>query len=202
MPLSDRKRVRQAADVADTLARVADRLVEPATVEQMRQADPGPTAMRFDRPIVASSGTSDPTSRAALGPHDRLAGQLATFDRLLVRITTVANQMELMLLGHQAPRHANDGDRLALQRENTRPEPGCENCARTEVAKGRARWEPPDPRRSGPTTVGGRLVEPMVLCSWCVDKTGIWDRLPTEKELQLHHDGRKVPWPKDVRKPA
>jgi hypothetical protein len=81
----------------------------------------------------------------------------------------------------------------------TNGDPGCESCARITAPNGKPVWEPPDIRRKGKTTVGGRLKEPMLLCRWCSDQVGINgdtgnknNPLPTRDELAVHLTGKQL----------
>ena len=174
-----------------------DRRDQHTSLERLVAALPGIKAAAYDGDQRGPGGPSDPTGRA-VGQVDVPTRDLARFDFLVNQAAQALTEANVILAGYGPARAANDADRLALTKANTRPEPGCESCARTEAAEGVPRWVPVDSRRKGPTTVGGRLPEPMELCSWCADKVGLWNRLPTVEEVELYHERGRVPWPKDV----
>lgn len=226
MTLADRSRQRLADQAADDLARVAVELsrVEAGQMfgDRLRAAQAGPRAASWDtnghaRRRESDEGAvedygpppvSDPTGEAvanAMAEHravDRAVALEREFDRTLRAVHAGAGRLIGILAAFPPAHPAGEADRLALARQNERPEPGCTSCARLDVAKGVARWEPIDSRLVGPTSAGGRLAEEMLLCVWCHDKVRLWDRLPTVDELAAHHEGRRVHWPTDVPRPA
>lgn len=139
----------------------------------------------------AGPAYSDPTATAALAGHRDVAGaHRAEIERQLVRAVAALRQAADVCARYPVPMPAPGV-----------PEPGCESCARLRGPAGGHRWEPPDRRLSGPTDAGGRLPEKHYLCAWCHDKARAWGRLPTGAELEAHHAGRRVAWPKDVPQP-
>jgi hypothetical protein len=153
----------------------------------------------YDSARAKVSDVSDPTANA---PSDVASRDLRKLDRMLQSIEFSVRDIESILDAYGPARVASELDRLALQRLNIEPMAGCANCARVTGPTGRARWEPADSRCPGPTTAAGKLAEPVVLCSWCRNRLDLWGRLPSERELQRHHEGHKVPWPKDVPRPG
>lgn len=148
------------------------------------------------------SAYADPTPSAALRPPDRAARDRADLERLLNRLVAAARAASAIAERYPPAHVAVDADRRALEAMNGTRADGCASCARLRASNGLARWEPPDSRLQGATTVAGRLSEPMVLCSWCRDRVTQWNRLPTLAELEAHHEGRPVRWPSDVDRPA
>jgi hypothetical protein len=224
MSLSDRRRQHLLDDALQSLIRstVALAAVEDGStvMDRIRQAQAGPATQRYDTPRVGGHVTvldeadwsmpavSDPTGEAAvrrfepLGATGRVHAHQAELDHLVGTLANAARRIEVIVAGYGPPRHSNEADRLALARQNGRSEPGCESCARTEVARGVPRWVPIDSRLIGATDVGGRLEHPQLLCVWCHDKVERWGRLPTPDEIDAHHSGIRVRWPDDVARPA
>lgn len=168
-------------------------------LQRISEAEGGLRAGRFE-PMGSPGSHSDTTASWALrgtdmaGQHRvELAQSMGRAQRALMEALSIASL-------YPPPRIADDEDRAALARINGR-EPCCENCAQLRLRDGMARWEPIDSRLAEATTVGGRLVEPALLCVWCVERTRAWGRLPNAEELARHHDGRRVPWPADVERP-
>lgn len=224
MTLSDRSRQRLLDDAVDTLARIAIALGSVddglTVMDRIRQAEPGPTAQRYDAPHVGGhitvtdedgypmAAVSDPTGEGAVravgaaGRSGRIPAHRAELDRLVGSVANAARRIERIVAAYGPPRAPNEADRRFVAQANGAGEPGCESCARTDVASGVARWVPIDSRLRGPTDVGGRLDRPMALCVWCHDKVESWGRIPTTAEVAAHHEGRRVNWPDDVARPA
>lgn len=206
---TDRRRVLfETAVRLNILARRLKELHAGATAtERMRALQGNLAAQRYDSPSVAGHRTvldergvpmpavSDPTGEAAIGRVDLARRDAERFDKALGGLSGNLARLEA-IVGRYGPPTA--GSELAV--DNTKAEPGCENCAQLRVA-GRQRWEPVDSRRKGKTDVGEQLEQPMHLCVWCYDRTATWGRLPTTDELEAHHRGERVPWPKDVERP-
>lgn len=135
----------------------------------------------------------DPTGRAGTADGDQATADLATVDRLLRSIGLDAGQLARALAAYGPPRPAGEADRLALARENRQTGPTCQHCATIKEPFGDGPYRvEADHRRKGPTTVAGRLPEPLVLCAWCADFTAAHDRLPSARQLEQHRDGRRV----------
>lgn len=203
--MNDRARIELARRTAGRVMVLAAKLdaIESGSnvIGRIRQAQSGTQAQRFD---AQRSGPTvpDPTFVAAARGVDPASRDLVKLDRVMRRLAALAEEAWDIVDRYPPPRSATEADRLALARENARPEPGCESCARIEGERGGPRWEPVHPKLAGPSDVGWRLPEPMLLCSWCYDRVIQWGRLPSAGELQGHHRGQRVPWPKDVERPA
>lgn len=168
-------------------------------LERLRSLQGHLRAASYDGAVVSSSAVADPT--AAMRP-DVAARDVRKLDRALEGIEVYLRDAEAVLDTYGPARKANELDRLALARLNIAPMPGCNNCARINDSKGVPRWEPADSRNPEPTTAGGKLDEAQVLCSWCRNRLDLWGRLPSERELERHHRGDRVPWPADVPRPS
>lgn len=189
---------------ADLMARLAGLVESTKTIKAavhsgawQRMADyaDGPGTVRFDGMSGLGTGVSDPTARAAL---DRVRSIANTHQGDLVKLLAEAETAlgrAAALVGLYPVR--DTGELLTL----AKGEPGCENCARIAGPRGPRRWEPIKPTLTNRTTVGGRLPKALYLCQWCYLRVLVWDRVPTEDELEMHHAGRRVPWPADVPQP-
>lgn len=199
--LSNRRLAQVAHATADDLSELCA-AIDHGLLARIVDAQAGPPAGRFDRSSPRGGGAgSDPTGDAALRRVDATAVHRAELGRCLLRARAAIGRARQLADRYPEARAAGVGERAELARANGRYEPGCGSCARLHVAPGVARWEPRDSRYAGPTTVAGRLAEPMVLCVWCHDRTAQWGRLPTVDELEAHHEGRRVRWPTDVPRP-
>lgn len=168
---------------------------------RMRDAQAGTQAQRFD---AQRSGPAvpDPTFVAAARGIDPASRDILELDRLGNQLVALIESLWDIVDRYPPPRSATAADRLALGRENSRGENGCQNCARIEGERGGPRWSPVHPKLHDATDVGGRLAAPMLLCRWCYDRVGQWGRLPSPSELQRYHRTGRVPWPPDVPRPA
>lgn len=206
MPLvNDAARRRSALTSAERLMSIAVEMAERdvsdrlTPLERLRTHQGTLRAASYDGARPQVSTPSDPTGSM---PSDAASRDLRKLDRALEGIELHLRQIEAVLDAYGPARVANELDRLALARLNVQPVAGCGNCARVEGANGGPRWEPADTRNPHPTTAGGALAEPMVLCSWCRNRLDLWGRLPSERELERHHRGDRVPWPADVPRPS
>lgn len=175
---------------------VSDKLTP---LERLRTQQGSLRAASYDGARAKVSTPSDPTGNM---PSDAASRDLRQLDIALEGIELHLRKIEAVLDTYGPARAANELDRLALARLNIVPMAGCDNCSRIEGPKGGPRWEPADTRNPHPTTAGGVLAEPMVLCSWCRNRLDLWGRLPSERELERHHRGDRVPWPQDVPRPS
>lgn len=174
------------------------RLLYEGLARRMAEAEAGLSAVR---PSMTGNGgdPADPTAGRALAADDDPARAHQAALALALRTAAGEARLALTLADLYPPPHVADAeDRAELARINGRAEPSCQNCARTRRPDGGPRWEPIDARRTEATTVGGRLVEPILLCRWCYDRVASWGRLPRLDELERHHRGERVPWPGDV----
>lgn len=158
-------------------------------LDRIRDARNGqPGAIRYDSDKITATGTSDPTAANAMRPdnaardHLNLETALATARRNLERALAIVNTY--------TPRPPSELERQRMADAN---EPHCESCARTEVATGIPRWEPPLTQER--TTVGDRLGEPLWLCRWCYDHAAQTGVKPSTDELDQHHAGQRVRCP-------
>lgn len=194
--MTDADRNRRLRETTRLLIACVRRL--PGALARMHKVEGSLRSTRTDG--SRAGGLADPTGAAAL-VIDGASRDLRSLDRLLGQLYRAAVDLHGVLVSYPDAHQAGEADRLALARANIVPDPGCANCARLEGPDGRPRWEPADLRVSGPTTAGGVLAEPMVLCSWCRNRLDLWGRLPSEAELTRHHQGQRVPWPSDVPRP-
>lgn len=139
---------------------------------------------------------ADPTANAALSGNATVR-DLQNFDRMLGRAHADLTAVVRLTQGYRSAEVAR-----TVEAEPVSDIPHCELCARICDTNGRRRWEPVHSHLSAPTTVNDRLAKPLWLCRWCYETTLRWGRAPTERELQVHHSGRRVPWPNDVERPA
>lgn len=146
------------------------------------------TAAIYDGDRITATGTSDPTAHAAMRPD------LAAQHLYELRTTMTAAHRNLTrvlaILDTYTPRPPTDLERQRMADAN---EPHCESCARTEVANGIPRWEPPLTQER--STVAGSLTEPAWLCRWCYDHVAQTGLKPTVEELEQHHSGQRVRCP-------
>lgn len=164
----------------------------PSNLDRLLGAQPGLRGTRYDSDPGHGSQISDPTGTAA-GRPDQPAHDLHNVDRDLATVMRALDRIDRTLANYDPPRAANEADRLALARANTRPDPHCEHCATIQEPHGDTPWlVPPDHRRKGPTSVAGRLDPPMTLCAWCADFVGRQNTLPSTDQLEARRDGRRV----------
>jgi hypothetical protein len=197
--MNDRQRISMtkiAGERLVLLSKALDAIVKGDTVMGRMRDQQGPLRARSYEPSAAS-GRHDGTFAAAnhtdVAVHDE-----ADLDRRLRLIAREVNGCWEILARYPVPHRGSAVDKAGVVRDN---DPGCQNCAQTTTADGNQRWEPPRPDGVKPSTVKGRLPEPMLLCTWCYDRVRAWDRLPTKREVERHHRGSQVPWPLDVPKP-
>ena len=133
-----------------------------------------------DGEVVA--GVGDRTGESALR-KDRAASHRREVERLIVRVGADARRLE-QLLSLYGPRHSTDSERKATALANER-DVSCWSCARTEVAKGVARWEP---AKYHPEVAGERRQ----LCEWCYRWLREVGSLPPVTQLDRHHRGQQV----------
>lgn len=127
---------------------------------------------------------SDRTGESAMQP-DRAAADLAA---LVEAVSSVARQAERMvrILERYASRPATDAERRQTMADNERDE-SCRSCARREVSRGVARWEPASTRLV--LAQGG---EATPLCQWCYRWVRSEGSLPPTSALDQHHRGQRV----------
>lgn len=212
-PLSENTRRRIADEAADELTRVAnalslivdgrsviDRIFAAMSPLRGTDFDPEsngatPWCWRHQQPVTKCwsddslcSGeqilVNDPTGEAALTP-DKASHDLAVLDQALRHIHSRV-RICFMILEQWAPRQAIDVEAALADIPDV---PGCESCARIEVAKGRTKFSPP--KSDKPTDVGGRLVKGRILCSACYKFTWNTGRLPTLAELRYYNKNLK-----------
>lgn len=189
--------LRAMADAAVRLAVVVRAAVDHGVVDRMAERA-GPAMGAGGSGPRPRGAYGDPTAAAALRNRD--VADPAALDRLALGALVHAAASALRRAERLCERYPVATEpALALGGANSAA-PGCTSCARLPGARGR-RWEPPDGRLAGPTTVGGRLEAPTWLCVWCVERLRSWGRLPTVDELDRHHAGRRVPWPADIPQP-
>jgi hypothetical protein len=155
----------------------------------------GPPTSRPDGMGGYGGGFADPTAVAALGRNRSMATQHRLDLHAAMVDIAEALHRALLLAGLYPARDTAELLTLA------KGDPGCESCARTTGPTGAKRWEPIKANLRGRTSVDERLPRALFLCRWCYDAVLAWDRLPTVDELELHHAGRRVPWPADVARP-
>jgi hypothetical protein len=178
--------------LAGAVAEIRAALVAGAW-QRMGDYAEGPPSSRLDAG-PGGGGISDPTARAALSRSRFLAhSHQETFRAALTEASRGLSRASAVAALYPA---IDPSAVLTL----AKGDPGCESCSRVDGPRG-PRWEPTHPKLSGRTDVAGRLARARHLCSWCYDKVLAWDRLPTREELELHHQGRRVPWPADVARP-
>jgi hypothetical protein len=209
MRVTDRHLIEVAHTIGDIANVVAGHLDHGALarIDDTRRGIP---AARYDRGGGVAGIVADPTANTAIAALE-WGADVATqhryeLERLMLRAIGSLRRAQTIIDLYGEPRSASESDRLALARINTPAEPGCASCARTTGPGGGPRWEPvcqPAAGREpvGPTDVNGRLPEPMLLCRWCRDCVHNWGRLPSERELERHHQGLRVPWPADIPRP-
>lgn len=205
--MNDTDRISTLIDLARSTVRIAHQaglvshLDGLTPLDRMRLRRPGLKATRYDSDRVGGFGVSDPTSSTALQQRRSDDPEhLEELDRLIREIRQRNDRIFTLLAGYSEPRRANDADRLALARENTRPDPGCDSCARIESDNilGEPWFVDVDPDHAEPTACPSRsdgvdrLGEPMHLCRWCYDFVGSWWRLPYESELSRRQRGERL----------
>jgi hypothetical protein len=84
-----------------------------------------------------------------------------------------------------APHPPSEAMRRLAERANLVPDPGCEQHAKL------AHWAPAHTVK--PTTVGGNLPEPMLLCEPCYDFVRTRGKLPPGEWIEQHHRIGKAP---------
>lgn len=169
--------------------KAAAAMIGAGNLARLYEAQRGPKAAAYDgMPRSRNNGSGDIGTS-----NDRAAADLTLHDQLVERLGRDASQLRRLYAAYDPPRHANEADRLALARENRPPGPTCQHCATIKEPFGDGPYRvDADHRRKGPTTVAGRLPEPLVLCAWCADFTAAHDRLPSARQLEQHRDGRRV----------
>lgn len=120
----------------------------------------------------------DPTGETAMHP-DPAAHALNRLDKALATAHAAMTTLNVIITAHRP--HAPSTEHLAAL--NGQGDPGCQSCART------GRWSPPHVEHS---TCKGNLPTPMRLCTWCHHWTITVGHLPTRKQLEAHHNGRKI----------
>lgn len=207
--MNDNERQRKMKAIAEEAVRLETAFGTPGpdgrnVMQRVRQAEPGIKAQAYDAPSISHSGgvVSDPTGQAIAGRPENAPSVAATTEREIdVRVSRVWNDLNWLAKVTDANgplRLANEADRLALARQNTVPDPGCQSCARIDSPHVPGEpWfvdaDPDNPKASlWPDRRGTtRLDDPMVLCEWCRKfLQGYW-RLPTKKELVVHQQGRR-----------
>lgn len=211
MTTTDGHRRRQVAEALADLGVIARHFAAvtdggTGNLQRLHDMQAGLRAANYDADtggVRSGPGHGDPTGEAAVTNIDVPGRDLHRGDMLLARISRDVAELRRLYSAYGPPRAAGEAERAALARKNDRGEPGCDSCARTEVAKGVPRWVAPDPKWKAPTDMDGRLAKPMWLCRWCYDRVGLWGRLPSVAELELLHEKgpRAVGWPKDVPHP-
>ena len=184
------ERLAQAA--ADLAACQPDALAAFQRMQDARASSLG--AASYDGPMVTGGGSSSSTERLAL-TADRTASDRLRCDVLLQRLTLlsrfpkpnagrIANDARLLwqLVAAWTPKAATAKDQREVQRRNdATPE-----CAHTRATVGT--FEPVH-RTSD---FGCLLPSAMPVCLWVYKFTKAHGRLPTQPEMDRHHQGRRV----------
>lgn len=198
--MNDRQRIQLASALGyrtALLARVFNTVNRDGTtvMGRMRDAQGGLRARRYD--TTRSGGRRD-SSFAGIGADRALADE-HELDDCLSTATRAVNRAWAIAASYPPAHTATAAERRSLGLGDG---PYCASCARTPRGDGAPRQEPIRADLLGPTDVGGRLAEPMPLCSWCYGCVRDWGRLPTSEEVERKHSHGRVPWPDDVPKPA
>jgi hypothetical protein len=203
--VNDRQRIERARRTTTRMMLLTAKFdaIEAGTtlLGRMRDAQGGTQAQRFDAQRSAPT-VADPTFAAAMRGVDPAGRDIEALDAIVKRLAGLVDEAWSIVDRYPAPRSATASDRLALARENSRADDGCQNCSRIAGERGGPRWSPVHSKLRHATDVGGRLAEPMLLCRWCYDRVVQWGRLPSPAELQKYHRDGRVPWPPDVPRPA
>lgn len=184
------ERLHTAAD--DLAACLPDALAAFQRMQDARASSLG--AASYDGPMVTGGTTSDPTRRLAL-TADPTAKDRATCDVLLHRLTMLTRYPKpnaariatdaralWQLIAAWTPKAASAKDQAEVARRNdATPE-----CAHTRATVGA--FEPV--HRT--TDFDGLLAQPMPVCLWVYKFTRSHGRLPTQPEMDRHHQGRRV----------
>lgn len=185
MTTNPRNLVADAERTTEQLVRVT--LALPERLQAIVDRCAGqPGAAAYDSPMVSSSGTSDPTSAAALSA-DSARQDLAEIEQLVARIAGPVTRLQRILAAYDQ-RTASPSERQLAERDSW---PMCESCARVEGdRRGTMRREPAHGAK--PVNPKGQLREPKHLCRWCGDFVRDNARLPTTLEVDVHARGGRV----------
>lgn len=201
MRLTDRNLARFAHETADLFGRFCA-AVDHGALGRFNDAAKGIPATRFDRAGGSGNTVADPTGNDAVAAvefgTEAAVAHRHELERMVIR-ARAAVERAMQLVDAYAAHEPDESARRVVARLNTRGEPGCASCARVDGPRGGPRWEPV--HHAGATDVNGRLPEAMWLCRWCRDCVRDWGRLPSPRELTMHHNGMRVPWPPDVPHP-
>lgn len=171
-------------------------------IDRMREAQGGMRAQRTDLPRPAGTPMSDPTAANGTARRADVAlGHERELDRMLEAVLASSRRIIEILQAYPPARVPSTTERLRLADGNRKVAVGCESCSKINGSNGSPRFEEIHPKLTGPTDVRGRLAKPLLLCRWCYDAVEQWGRLPTNMELERHHRGERVSWPKDVAPP-
>lgn len=184
----------RTSGLADAVRVLRDALHSGVWQRMTDYAD-GPATARLDG-LGHGGGVADPTAVAALSRNRSMAGNHRIEFEIAMNDARIALARAIALAALYPHRDAHELLTLA------KGSPGCDNCAQTTGPSGQPRWEPIKANLARRTDVDGRLPRAVHLCRWCYDHVILWDRLPTIAELELHHSGRRVPWPDDVPRPT
>jgi hypothetical protein len=197
--MNDRQRIQLASALAHRaglLAQVLDRVVDGSTaLGRMRDAQGGLRARRYD---TTRSGARRDSTFAGIGVDAAVTDE-RDLDECLTTAARVITRAWSIVANYPPAHEPTVAERRALGLGDG---PHCSSCARTSRADGAPRQEPIRADLTGPTDVGGRLAEQVLLCDWCYRAVVDWGRLPTPEEVERHHTRGRVPWPDDVPKPA
>lgn len=184
------ERTRLIANTTANANAVVD-MIRDGNLRRLQDAQPGLRAASYDDDLVSGNSVSDPTGNSA-GHADPTVSNLHDFDVELEKARKALDAAAVVLRNYGPPRRANEADRLALQRANTKPEPCCENHATITEPHGDLPLLVPSWKGRNPSDVGGRLPKPMLLCRWCVDFVISQGVLPSKEQLEARRDGRRV----------
>lgn len=155
-------------------------VIERGLYDRIDRAMPGIRAASLEPSRPA--GVSDPTlARVISGPdlaesHEReLSNAIDKAFGAIARAVFIAHQ------------YGATGGTYGGVKLNTTD--GCQSCARTTLADGMKRWEPPFVESSD---VNGTLPRRMRLCRWCYRFVRERKRLPTPEEVDRHHRGERI----------
>lgn len=200
--MNDRQRIQLAAVIANRTAavgRVLDTVGSDGrtVIARMRDAQGGLRAKSYE----GTPGTvRRDASFLATVRGDQAAADERELDLALTRLARDTNTLVTIIERYPVPKVPRvDRRGLGIVGPTAL---ACANCAGIEGPAGGPRFEPVRSDLAGPTTVGGRLDEPVLLCAWCYGCVRDWGRVPTPAELERHHRGLRVSWPDDVERPA
>lgn len=125
--------------------------------------------------IAVQAMADDPEVWSALSDPDRSA-----IERDAKSLRFHLERMQ-RILEEYGPRPANAYERMVT----SGGDPGCQSCARLEVAAGVHRWEPVDQG----VKVDGEVVK---VCRWCRRWVSKHGALPDRKVLEAHHRGERI----------